>query len=144
MSNFNELDVYKTSYDLSLNIFRFTEKMNRTFKYTLGEKLNNNAVTLLLCIYKANSDKQGRYEKLQVGRECAVEIRLLLRLAKDLNILSVSRLAVMNNMLESISKQFYGWQQSSVHPTPKNYEQQTQQIQPENKKHTIQKPNMLF
>lgn len=141
MSNFNELDVYKASYDLSLHLFRFTEKMNRTFKYTLGERLNNNAITLLLCIYKANSNKEQRYERLQTGRECAVEIRLLLRLAKDLNLLSINRLAVMNDLLENISKQFYGWQQSSVsvykkHQEPRQY--------PETKQQPAPKQNTLF
>jgi S23 ribosomal protein. len=141
MSNFNELDVYKTSYDLSIQIFRLTEKMSRTFKYTLGEKLNNNAIALLLSIYKANSNKEKRYEELQTGRECAVEIRLLFRLAKDLNLISISRLAVMNDMLDSISKQFYGWQKSSFSPQPTKPESQNH---PEQNKYMGKKPNTLF
>jgi four helix bundle protein len=112
MSTYNELQVYKITYDLAIHTFTFTEKMKRSFKFTIGEKLNLNAVDLLLNIYKANSRKDERYMHLQAGQEHIEEIRLLLRMSKDLQIMTVNRFVTLNEMVETISKQVYGWQQS--------------------------------
>jgi len=112
MSTYNELQIYKIAYDLAMHTFTFTEKMKRSYKYTIGEKLNFNTVELLLRIYKANSRKEERYVQLQSGQEHIEEIRLLFRLSKDLHLITVSRFVVLNEMVENISKQMYGWQQS--------------------------------
>jgi hypothetical protein len=86
--------------------------MKRGFKYTIGEKLNLNTIDLLLNIYKANSRKEERYLQLQKGQEHIEELRLLFRMSKDLQIMTVNRFVVLNEMVDSISKQIYGWQQS--------------------------------
>ena len=112
MGAYNELQVYKIAYDLSIHTFTFTEKMKRSYKYTIGEKLNVNTVNLLLNIYKANSRKDERYLQLQAAQEHIEEIRLLFRMSKDLQILTVNRFVVLNEMVESISKQVYGWKQT--------------------------------
>ena len=125
MSTYNELQIYKIAYDLAMHTFTFTEKMKRSFKYTIGEKLNVNVVELLLCIYKANSRKEERYAQLQSGREHIEEIRLLLRLSKDLQLITVKRFVVLNEMIESVSKQIYGWQQSVSYQKKQNSSTQT-------------------
>jgi len=38
MSLYDELLVFKASYDLLLNIFHFTANFKREYKYTVGEK----------------------------------------------------------------------------------------------------------
>lgn len=35
----SELPVYKDSYDLLIEIFRFTKEFGKEFKYTVGEKI---------------------------------------------------------------------------------------------------------
>ena len=39
MSQFQELPVYKTSYDLLLEIFKFTKEFGKDYKCTVGESL---------------------------------------------------------------------------------------------------------
>jgi len=39
MPLYDELPVFKASYDLLLNIFQFTANFKREYKYTMGEKL---------------------------------------------------------------------------------------------------------
>lgn len=112
MAEYNELQVYKIAYDLAIHTFRFTEKMQRSFKYTIGEKLNIDVVDLLLCIYHANSRKDERYSLLQSGRDRIEELRLLLRMSKDLNILTIKRFVVLNELVENISRQITGWQKT--------------------------------
>ncbi len=125
MSNFNELQIYKVAYDLAMHTFQFTEKMKRSFKYTIGETLNKDVTNLLLSIYKANSNKTDRYKLLQMGRENIEEIRLLYRMSKDLHILTVSRYVVLDEMIENISKQMTGWQESVSYQKPVYQAQQT-------------------
>jgi len=39
MSKYEELPVYKASYDLLLEIFKFTKNFTKEYKYTIGESL---------------------------------------------------------------------------------------------------------
>jgi hypothetical protein len=47
MAKYDELPVYKVSYDLLLEIFRFTKEFNREFKYTVGESLRKETLELI-------------------------------------------------------------------------------------------------
>ena len=58
MAKYDELPVYKASYDLLLEIFRFTKEFNREFKYTVGESLKNETLELITLIYRANSKEE--------------------------------------------------------------------------------------
>jgi len=118
MSEYSELNVYKIAYDLHLHSCRFTEKMQRSFRHTLGERINNNTLELLINIYDANSNKNERYELLRLGRRRVERLRLLFRITKDLQILPVKRFVVFNEMVESISKQLTGWQRSTPSNSP--------------------------
>jgi hypothetical protein len=50
MATYDELPIYKVTYDLLLGIFRFTKDFSKDFKYTVGESLkkekNNTNETL--------------------------------------------------------------------------------------------------
>jgi four helix bundle protein len=118
MATYNELEVFKTSYDLTLHLFRFTEKMQRTFKYTIGERLCNHSIEMLLNVYRANSYKNDRIDHLQNAQVNVEEIRLLMRISKDLEILPIKRFAVLSEMVESISKQVYKWKEATIHALP--------------------------
>ena len=81
MAKYDELPVYKASYDLLLEIFRFTKEFNREFKYTVGESLKRETLDLITLIYLANS-KQEKRETIQLAREKIEVIRLFVRLMK--------------------------------------------------------------
>ena len=68
MSIYNELPVCKATYDLLLEMFRFTNDFSKEYKYTVGESLKNETIELITLIYRANSrpDKQS---VLQIARE---------------------------------------------------------------------------
>ncbi|MCD4691470.1 MAG: hypothetical protein K8R79_01035 [Calditrichales bacterium] len=44
MSKYDELPVYKASYDLLLEIFKFTKNFTKEYKYTIGESLKKETV----------------------------------------------------------------------------------------------------
>jgi hypothetical protein len=46
MSTYNELPVYKATYDLLLGMFRFIKDFSKEYKYTIGESLKNETIEL--------------------------------------------------------------------------------------------------
>lgn len=58
MALFNELPVYKATYDLLLGIFNFTKDFSKEYKYTVGESLKKETIELLTLIYRANTKYQ--------------------------------------------------------------------------------------
>jgi len=46
MSTYNDLPVYKATYDLLLEIFRFTKGFSKEYKYTVGESLKKETIEL--------------------------------------------------------------------------------------------------
>lgn len=111
MARYDELPVYKASYDLLLEIFRFTREFNREFKYTVGESLKKETLELITLIYRANS-KTDKWETLQSAREKIEVIRLFVRLMKDLKQISLERFVQVNKQVENVSRQLTGWQKS--------------------------------
>jgi hypothetical protein len=51
----SELPVYKASYDLLLEIFKFVKDFSKEFKYTVGESIKKETIELLTLIFRANS-----------------------------------------------------------------------------------------
>lgn len=46
MGKYDELPVFKASYDLLVEIFSFTINFSKEYKYTVGERLNNETLIL--------------------------------------------------------------------------------------------------
>ena len=113
MPTYDNLPVYKDSYDLLLNIYIFSVDMTREYKYTLGDNLKTETVSMITNIYRANSS-QSKKELLQSARENLEVVRLYLRLIKDLKQISLDKFIALNEQIESISKQLSAWQKSSV------------------------------
>lgn len=112
MATYDNLPVYKTSYDLLCKIFQLAKNFSKEYKYTLGEKLKNEIIELIILIFKANS----HYEKkpyLEQARWNIEVVRLLLRLIKDLHQVNVATFVEVNQLVESVSKQLTAWEKYS-------------------------------
>lgn len=107
-----ELPVYKSSYDLLMNIFELVKQFTKEYKYTIGEKLKDETLELMMNIYLANTQQQKK-ETLQKAREHLEVVRLLLRLTKDLKQININRFVDINKKIEEVSKQLTGWQKTS-------------------------------
>ena len=111
MAQYNELPVYKATYDLLLGIFAFTKDFGKEYKYTVGESLKKETIDLLTLIYRANS-RTDKAEVLQTAREQIEVIRLLIRLMKDMKQINLEKFVKINETVENVSKQLNGWQKS--------------------------------
>jgi len=101
MATYDNLPVYKASYDLLVEIFQFSKNFSKEYKYTVGEKLKNETLEMIMNIYRANSWEQKK-ELLQAARENIEVIRLLLRLVKDLRQISLNKFVVINEKIENL------------------------------------------
>lgn len=111
MAQYSELPVYKSSYDLLLIIFQFVKNFTKEYKYTLGEKLKNETLELLINIFRSNSANEKK-NTIQNARESIEVIRLLVRLSKDLKLVDLKKFVIINEKVEEVSKQLTGWQKS--------------------------------
>ncbi len=112
MAIYDNLQVFKASYDLLLYVFQFTPNIRRDYRYSLAEKIKENIIELCLCIYRANGSK-NRVPDIREARERLVTIKLLCRMLTDLHQISVRQFAVVCTHAETIAKQLTAWERYS-------------------------------
>lgn len=111
MTIYENLPVYKTSYDLLIWIFQMIKGFPKEYKYSLGDKIKNETIELISNIYKANLQKEKK-DRLSIARENIELIRLYVRICKDLKVINIAKFIEINLLIESISKQLYAWMKS--------------------------------
>ncbi|GHT51371.1 hypothetical protein FACS189474_5700 [Bacteroidia bacterium] len=117
MATYDNLPVYKQTYDLLLQLFRVCQNMERDYKFTLGENLKKEIITLIINVYRANCrENKEKLPLLQSGRENVEVVRLLLRLLQDLKQIGLKEFVLANEKLESVSKQMAAWANSVSKP----------------------------
>lgn len=109
MAQYKHLPIYKTTYELLEKVTRKTKDFPRDFKYSLGDKIRNDCVDLVVFIYRANTVRQQREEHLQQIIERVQVIELMLRLAKDLRLFNVEAFSEIVLLTDSLARQAQGW-----------------------------------
>lgn len=109
MSKYKHLPIYKSTYELLEVITRKTKNFSRDFKYSLGDKIRNECIELVIFIYKANSMKEQQEDNLNQIIERVQVIELMLRLAKDLHLLNINSFSEIVVLTDSIARQAQGW-----------------------------------
>ena len=109
---YDNLPVYKVSYDLIIKTFDVVTYFHREYKYSLGESIKKEIIELISNIYKANSAQQ-KNDSIANARANIETVRLFFRLSKDLKQLNLSAFVDINQMIESISKQLTARERSA-------------------------------
>jgi len=112
MTTYNNLPVYKTSYDLLLEVFEIIKKFPREYKYTLWDKIKNEIIDLITSIYRANNSFDNRIFNIKSAREKVEILRLYMRLTKDLKLININKYVNLSENIESLSKQLLAWENS--------------------------------
>ena len=109
MAQYQHLPIYKTTYELLQHISRIVKNFPRDFKHSLGTKLRDEVVDLVLFIYKANSflGERAKYVALIIERMQVVE--LLVRLSKDMRLMSIKQFSETVALTDSVARQAQGW-----------------------------------
>ena len=111
MARYIHLPIYKKSYDLLIEIFKITKEFTREYKYTIGEKLKDETMELIMQIYRANNQKD-KGKNLEIILEKILIIELLLRLSRDIRVLSLKKYTRVIQITDEIARQTQGWLKS--------------------------------
>jgi hypothetical protein len=112
MALHTQLPIYKVAYDLLDVITDLAKNMPRDFKASIGGKLRDECVEIVVLIFRANvarekaSDLSTLIERLQVAE-------LLLRLSRDKHLISTGQYAKAIALTNSVGKQASGWRRSA-------------------------------
>jgi hypothetical protein len=112
MALYYDLPVYRDTYRLILKIFECTKDFSKEYKYTLGQDMKRDALQLVRTIYRANKATHKR-EHLEAFLDDFELLKLEIRLATDLKILSVKKQAELSLLMSSIGKQITGWRNAN-------------------------------
>lgn len=78
MAKYDELPVFKATYDLLLRIYMVSQHWSRDIRYTLGEELKKEVIEILQLIYQANASKK-KVAFLSSCRVKLIKVRLQIR-----------------------------------------------------------------
>jgi len=102
--------VVKT-YDFVLWLLPKVEKFARAYRFTVGDRMVNLALDLLLLLVEAaySADKADLLERASRRTN---GLRYMLRLAKDLRLLALDSYGFAAERLDEIGRMIGGWQKS--------------------------------
>jgi hypothetical protein len=112
MALYYNLPVYKASYELMKMLFACSSGFAREYKYTTGQELKNEGMSLIKNIYRANK-ATDKVAHIGEARENLEMIRLFLRLMQDFSQLSLKKFVETNLAVEGVSKQLAAWEKYS-------------------------------
>ena len=60
MATYDNLPVYKTSYDMLIELFQAANGFSRDYRFTIGEQIKKETIEMMMCVYRANKSFEGR------------------------------------------------------------------------------------
>jgi hypothetical protein len=108
---YDDLPVFKASYDLVLEVFTWSQHMKREYRYSLGEEVKKELVKLIMSVYRANVTKD-KEPHIRAARENIEMVRLQIRLLRDLRQVPIKNVVKVNLHIDEISKQLAAWHRS--------------------------------
>jgi len=109
------LPIYRVTYELLQVVTRITKDMPRDYKQSLGGKIREECVELVVLIYRANCSRDKR-PHLEILQERIQVATLLLRLSKDMRLISTGQFAQTVTLTDQIGRQTSGWLKSASSP----------------------------
>ena len=113
MALYQDLPVFRDVYALTGKVFMFTQGFPREYKFTLGQDMKRDCLTLLRSIYRVNKARD-KVEHLEGFLDDFELLRLEIRLSTDLKLLSVRQQADLVEVMDKIGKQITGWRNASL------------------------------
>lgn len=116
---YNELPVYRDTYNLMLEVYLTTNKFTHEFKYSLGQDMKRDVLSLFRNLYRANrsSAKQTYLEDFLSDFEL---LKVEMRLCVDLKLLPIRKMAQMSKLTDSIGKQVTSWRNKTKNTSSVN------------------------
>lgn len=108
MAIYSELPVYRDSYRLLLEIYKVTNTFSREYKFSLGQDMRRDTLSLFRNLYRANKNQDKRVF-LEAFLDDFELLKLQIRVCLDLKLLSYKKMAEIAMITDSIGKQITAW-----------------------------------
>jgi hypothetical protein len=119
VAQYRHLPIYRLTYELLQRVMEVTKDFPREHKFTLGQKIKDEVIEIVLLIYRANSS-DNKTAHIEVLLEKLQVVELLLRLSHDMRLIPLKSYAAVIEMTESLGKQAQGWKKASGSPKTRN------------------------
>jgi len=103
-----ELPAVQKAYDLCKEILPRVSKLPRNVKFTLGDRITDNCLTVLELLIQASYSRQ-KLHLLDEANLRLEKLRFLLRLCRDLGALSNKGYEHVMKMITELGSQVGGW-----------------------------------
>ena len=103
------LPAVQKAYDLNRWLVPCVGRMLRTHKFTLGDRLQTTALDLCLALVEA-SHARAKDRPLHRAARLLDQLRLLLRLARDVGVITNRQLEYVSELNEELGRMIGGWQ----------------------------------
>lgn len=116
MAHYEHLPLFKSSYDFMIELYKCISNFPKEYKYTIGEKLKLYSLELVTNIYEINSEKDYVLKKkkfletINITEKC----KILIRVSKDIQILSIKLYSKLSIQIVEILKQLEWWKKSLI------------------------------
>lgn len=112
MALYYDLPVFHDVYNMVLLLFQYTKDFPREYKFTLGQDMKRDGITLVRSIYRANKTKE-KEQYLEQFLDDFELLKLEIRLAVDLRLITIKQQSELSLLLSAIGKQITGWRNAS-------------------------------
>ena len=114
MVMYNQLPIFRDSYELLLKIYQETSQFAKDYKYSLGQDMKRDCLNMIRDIYFANMNVQQRQEYLDSFFGNLELLKMEIRLSIDLKVMSVRKQAHLSLLIDTIAKQAKAWRKKSA------------------------------
>lgn len=108
MSDTKNLIIYQKHYDLMLYSFPIIGRFPKNQRYVLGQQIENSMLEIGKMIVHANKLKSKRAKLFDIDMELE-KLRFLMRLTKDLNMMSIKKYGNHCERMDEIGRLLGGW-----------------------------------
>lgn len=107
-----KLIIFQKIYDLLLWLYPLINRIPKSHRLVLGRQVEELGITILLLAIQANKIRNdGRHAvQLQMSDKLD-ELRILVRLSKDLHFMSITQYQFASERINEIGKILFGWMQ---------------------------------
>ncbi len=113
MGLYCDLPVFRDTYALTLLLFRLTGQFPREYKYTLGQDLKRDALSLLRSIYRANRAREKTVYQEEFLDTYEL-VKLEVRLCSDLRLVGLKAYTEVALPVDGIGRQMTAWRNTST------------------------------
>ena len=112
----DDLIIYQKTYDFILWLHPVVNKFPKSQRFVLGQRVENKTLDLIHSVIVANAER----DKFAILKQASVELdelRILVRLSKDLHFVNVKQYGVAAEKMNEIGRLLSGWTAKFSRPT---------------------------